>query len=620
MKEKIAPTNDDKDDAAKRLAYWLDMDRCPDDAADSLRATLDKHVLGIEKAYAQRLGSEISILSNETLPRFLVDIMGVELFEGSAGRFLRMQLLQKVMIRKPRMLTELLPSSVTHNEKSSKDTAYDHILKRLTDPSRTKWRSNGRFARKFVDVLGFPGIFAGNSHDPPQGRVEEVYPRTPYFPLENFQENMKNQVLEILESKTDAKRAIVSLPTGAGKTKTVAEAILEFWKKMRKSGSSVSFVMWIAQTEELCEQAVSCFRQLWEEKGAAGVRLNIFRVWGGRGIPYPEEEGIIVAGIDQLQATVKKARKNENETSDLSMLAGNLGAVFIDEAHRSWAQKYLKVLRELGIGVAAGTYDRIPLIGLTATPERTASGETHKLHGLYGGKVIHPTGAYNPKTDKDGMQFDSRWSSLRYARERLTDLGFLAHARYHWEDPGRHFEMSPEETEDFEQKNVLSPSFLRKIGTDFKRNGTTYDLLKKWVEDEGRQVLFFGANVHQALLMSCFLDDDGISSATITGNTKYGARKAYVRMFREKRIRVLCNYEVLTTGFDMPKIDTVVIARPTSSRIVYSQMVGRGLRGPRFNGTGECDIITIEDDIQKNTHKRVDLGYMMYKNDQKECA
>ena len=84
-------------------------------------------------------------------------------------------------------------------------------------------------------------------------------------------------------------------------------------------------------------------------------------------------------------------------------------------------------------------------------------------------------------------------------------------------------------------------------------------------------------------------------------------------MFREGEIRALCNYEVLTTGFDAPKVDTVVIARPTSSWIVYQQMVGRGLRGPNFGGTETCDVITLEDRIDTDMRERVELGYMKYR-------
>ena len=109
--------------------------------------------------------------------------------------------------------------------------------------------------------------------------------------------------------------------------------------------------------------------------------------------------------------------------------------------------------------------------------------------------------------------------------------------------------MSPRETDEFKRTNNISQKLVQKIGASPERNNATYRLLKKWIEDKGRQVLFFGASVSQALLMSRFLEDDGFASATITSNTKYGTRKAYVRMFREGEIRALCNYEVLTTGF-----------------------------------------------------------------------
>ena len=85
---------------------------------------------------------------------------------------------------------------------------------------------------------------------------------------------------------------------------------MEFWRD--GAGPDTRFIMWIAQTDELGEQAVACFRQLWEEKGSAGDRLNIFRAWGGRGIPYPEETGLVVAGIDQLYYTVKETRRGRS--------------------------------------------------------------------------------------------------------------------------------------------------------------------------------------------------------------------------------------------------------------------------------------------------------------------
>ena len=57
----------------------------------------------------------------------------------------------------------------------------------------------------------------------------------------------------------------------------------------------------------------------------------------------------------------------------------------------------------------------------------------------------------------------------------------------------------------------------------------------------------------------------------------------------------LCNYGVLTAGFDAPCISAALIARPTRSLVLYSQMVGRATRGPRAGGNAEAEIVTVID-------------------------
>lgn len=608
MKEKTLPNSEEKEKAASIISKWLGMDDQPDDGADIIRDILEEFIPGIEHAYVQRqipMGS--TILHNELLPRFLVDMMGVEIFEGDVGMEVRRHLLQGMLLKKPKRLKALYKSKYQVDVMEiDAETAFNI----LTDSKKTRWKPGGRFAQNFVAKFGFPPVFAGITSEPTPERVEEVYPRTPYHKLAGFQENMKNQILEMLESETASRRGIVSLPTGAGKTKTVVEAVIEFWKK---KSPNTRFILWIAQTDELCEQAFSCFKQIWEEKGTTGLSLNIFRAWKGKGVPDPGESGIIVAGIRQLGESVRRSNTSGEDT-DLSRSSEYLGAVFIDEAHKSWAPEYRRVLNEIGIEASPNAYERIPMIGLTATPERTAAGETEKLRRFYGDKIIHPSNTYEPSSEH-GNQFDRSWSSISKMRKKLTEQRYLADPCYHYENPGEEFDMSGDEAEFFKENHMLDASLFRRIGTNAIRNAATYKILKKWVVDKKRQVLFFGANKHQALLMSRFLEDDGIRSATITGETRYGARKAHIRMFREREIQVLCNYEVLATGFDVPQIDTIIIARPTDSRIVYQQMVGRGLRGPVFGGTEKCDIITLEDKIRDNMNSEIKLGYMKYKDD-----
>ena len=55
------------------------------------------------------------------------------------------------------------------------------------------------------------------------------------------------------------------------------------------------------------------------------------------------------------------------------------------------------------------------------------------------------------------------------------------------------------------------------------------------------------------------------------------------------------NFGVLTTGFDAPAASAALIARPTKSLVLYSQMVGRVIRGPKAGGTDRCEVVTVVD-------------------------
>ena len=58
---------------------------------------------------------------------------------------------------------------------------------------------------------------------------------------------------------------------------------------------------------------------------------------------------------------------------------------------------------------------------------------------------------------------------------------------------------------------------------------------------------------------------------------------------------MLTNFGILTTGYDDPTLETILITRPTQSIVLYSQMLGRGLRGKAMGGSNECRIIDISD-------------------------
>ena len=63
------------------------------------------------------------------------------------------------------------------------------------------------------------------------------------------------------------------------------------------------------------------------------------------------------------------------------------------------------------------------------------------------------------------------------------------------------------------------------------------------------------------------------------------------------------------TGFDDPKIDCVVVARPTYSVVLYSQMIGRGLRGPMNDGTEDCLLVDVLDNISSQPDIEIACNY-----------
>jgi superfamily II DNA or RNA helicase len=114
--------------------------------------------------------------------------------------------------------------------------------------------------------------------------------------------------------------------------------------------------------------------------------------------------------------------------------------------------------------------------------------------------------------------------------------------------------------------------------------------------NENKKILFFGTSIAHSKMICSLLLAKGVRCAHIDGGSgKY--RRKIIDEFKNNKIQVLCNFGILSTGFDDPKIDVVFMARPTNSIVLYSQILGRGLRGPKIGGTENCEIFTVFDNI-----------------------
>jgi len=445
------------------------------------------------------------------------------------------------------------------------------VLSRLRDELEAQGlappkRWGGEPARSFVLDLGFPLEFASSVGGRRDAEFSVSGP-VGLPPLHDYQEEILDDVERLLSSGSGRRRAVVSLPTGGGKTRVAAEAVVRL--VLRSEGRRSA--LWIAQTDELCEQAVQCFRQLWVNVGEPGEDLRVVRLWGGQRSPAPsegDEAVVVVASIQTLNS--------RSDRAELDWIS-QAGIIVIDECHHAIAASYTDLLRWLDVQVGSERMREreAPIIGLSATPWR---------------------GYNEDESERLAGRFDRRWFPADQAglHNKLSTMGVLAERSYRPLHYNRPITLTEREQQHVDTFGELPDSVVDRIGEDQERN----DLIVKAVLDSpAKSILLFANSVSHAQYLAARLHIKGCSAAAVSGQTDRLARQYFTKKFRSGELRVICNHSVLTTGFDAPKADMILISRPVFSPVLYMQMVGRGLRGPANGGTARCEIMTVEDNI-----------------------
>jgi superfamily II DNA or RNA helicase len=384
-------------------------------------------------------------------------------------------------------------------------------------------------------------------------------------PLHDFQKRIRRSLLDVLlfpEPDGRHKKCMVELPTGAGKTRVASETVLGLFSSDDLSGT----VLWIAQSAELCEQAVQTFATVWRALGDERP-LTIGRLWDRNDVHRPNTEfGVIIATDAKLHAVLG--------SPDYSWLR-DATAVFIDEAHRAGdSKRYTALLRWLGID--GHSWER-PLVGLSATPFKGRFGDgdaTKDLAARFGQRRI---------TAFDGNAY-----------EELVGRGVLAQVERAVLD-GIDVEMNATEIEKVRSLRKLEQGVLDRIGTDQARMKILVDHIMK--QDPTWPVLVFTPSVLSAQILAATLRYQNIEARAVSGETGPKERRDTIEGFKRGEIRVLANCDLLVQGFDAPGVRALYIARPTFSPSAYIQMAGRGLRGPENGGKSECLIVDVADNF-----------------------
>ena len=391
------------------------------------------------------------------------------------------------------------------------------------------------------------------------------------FGLENFQIRIKNQILNSIYQ--DKLKAIIHMPTGSGKTKTILSSLIDYNSKSRFLDDN--FFIWLAHSDELCDQAKDTFENLWNlygDKELPAIRLKDQSLNDIKNF----NRGIIICTYAKLH----KMRMNNNGSKILEFIRSKSKFIIADEAHMVPANTFkssIEFITKLDFSI---------LIGLTATPGGYYTEQTQELAEYFEKNKISITD--NDFNDLDGDE----------AINFLQKEGVLSVIKTHQIKTDFNFEFN-----DLEKQKILSsfdeglsPELIKQMEKDEERNICIYGELQSLYERDMNTIVFACSLDHTKLLHKiCILT--GMNVGKIDDKTSYKKRKQLIGAYKSGQIKIIFNYGVLSTGFDAPGTKAILISRPTTSPILYSQMIGRGLRGPKFKGNKECLLIDMKDNL-----------------------
>lgn len=416
-----------------------------------------------------------------------------------------------------------------------------------------------------------------------------------FYELLDYQYYIKQRVLNNLNSDHLLERMLIHMPTGTGKTKTTMHIITNYINfSLEKKG----IVIWVAHTTELLQQAYDTFESVWRHLGDG--KISAYKLWGSKTIEDTNQplSGIVFCGLSKLISIA------ESKQALYERLKKDCRLVVFDEAHKAVAKHTQKVIDGL-MRMPAG-YENRALIGLTATPGRTteASYDNNLLTNMFGNKLIYIDSCILNQINMGrfrALNTVAETNIIKYFQERQI----LA-------------KMRPQKltykVEFSENELKILSSSLRNMGYDDKeyteeqlrvlarnkeRNLAIMECLRQLNVDK-KPTIVFACSVDHAKMLAAMLTLEGIPNSLVLGEMDSMDRKRAIDVFKNRNtgVDIIINYEVLTTGFDSKNIKCVFITRPTKSIVLYSQMLGRGLRGPLMGGNKECDLVDIDDNLQ----------------------
>lgn len=513
-------------------------------------------------------GSEMLLKSN--IIDIIIAVSGMNLFKDEEFRY-------------KFFLSSELSDLKTYAEKanfSSDELSYEDIAKKL---SKIKYEDNSLY-QYLIRIVFEDDDFEFEKKDDKEKLEKFKFSGKKFFELYDYQYMIKQQAINDLEDPDKGLyKILLHMPTGTGKTKTTMHIISHYINFISKGQG---LVVWIAHTNELLLQAYETFCNVWGNLGLNDI--NIYKGWNG----YPEkfENGILFTSIQSLVSKMKK--------EPFDYIDKHASLIIFDEVHKAGAEKYSECIDSL---MTYGNEYGKRFIGLTATPGRTT--DISKENALFSSSFDRIIGIDVDKvnsislSENEAANYNGNKDVIRYFQDRkilskidrteldfsVDDLDESVRKKLEKELKGR--------TDDF------SDDLLNKIALNTTRNAKIMENLQ-YLYDNKISTIVFACSLKHAKMLAAFLKLNNIDCSLVYGDMDNSSRKAAIDNFKNGKVNFIINYDILTTGFDSTNIKCVFITRPTKSVILYSQMIGRGLRGPKMGGNETCKLIDVKENLE----------------------
>lgn len=386
---------------------------------------------------------------------------------------------------------------------------------------------------------------------------------------------------KIIVKKKYPFKGLLVLPTGGGKTMTAARWVAE---NILDKGIKV---LWIAHRHELLNQARVTFtndlayKDIFKEKDSINYRL----------ISGIHDKTVNVKQADDIIFSSKDSVRNEQS---FELLKENWLKyqqelfLVIDEAHHATAKTYRKLIERI-----ESVVPKLRMLGLTATPFRTLKKEQGYLSKVFPNDIIYEIDL--KQLIRNGILSEPIFEEVKTNIDLTEDM-----SKEQIEEllKGTKFEI-----------DSIGGDTAKKIADNRERNSL---IVSKYIENKDKygKTIVFAINKENVIALNALFREKGIRSDYVMSDVRDAMglhnisskdNSEKIKRFRKGGdIDVLINVNILTEGTDVPDVQSVFLTRPTFSKILMTQMMGRGLRGEAAGGTKEAYIVTFIDDWDSN--------------------